>query len=150
MTSSRGVRAYWKNASFDRLDAEVAGALIRRGTEQTWPGTGFDIHHLGGAFGRVPQDATPFPNRAARYWLNVYGFWADPADDPARVAFIRGVAADMEPFATGGQYVNFMSAEDADGPGPAFGPGTGERLARLKLRYDPDNVFRGNHKITAG
>jgi hypothetical protein len=48
-------------------------------------GTGFDIHHMGGAFGRVPQDATPFPHRAALYWLNIYGFW--PARPTTRHAW---------------------------------------------------------------
>ena len=57
--------------------------IVDRRSEQTWRGTAFDIHHMGGAFGRVPEDATPFPNRSARYWLNVYGFWTDAADDAA-------------------------------------------------------------------
>ncbi len=146
----RGVRAYWKNTSFDRLDGPVMDVLIRRAKEQAWRGTGFDIHHMGGAFGRVPQDATPFPNRAARYWLNIYGFWSDPAHDPAYTAFIRGLAADMTPLATGGHYVNFMAAED---PGPAatgapvYGTDAGQRLTALKRRYDPGNVFRLNHNI---
>ena len=147
----RGVRAYWKNTSFDRLDGPVMDVIIRRAGEQAWRGTGFDVHHLGGAFGRVPQEATPFPNRAARFWLNIYGFWPDPADDGARTAFIRGFAADMAPLATGGLYVNFMAAED---PGTAaarpavYGTRAGERLTALKRRYDPDNVFRLNHNIT--
>jgi FAD/FMN-containing dehydrogenase len=146
----RGVRAYWKNTSFDRLDGPVIDVLARRAREQAWPGTGFDIHHLGGAFGRVPQDATPFPGRAARYWLNVYGFWRNPAHDQARTAFIRGLAADMTPLATGGHYVNFLSAEDS-GPAaaraPVYGKRAGQRLTALKRRYDPCNVFRLNHNI---
>jgi hypothetical protein len=146
----RGVRAYWKNTSFDRLDGPVMDVIIRRAGEQAWRGTGFDVHHLGGAFGRVAQDATPFPNRAARFWLNIYGFWPDPADDAARTAFIRGFAADMAPLATGGRYVNFMAAEDSGAAAarpPVYGARAGERLAALKRRYDPENVFRLNHNI---
>jgi FAD/FMN-containing dehydrogenase len=146
----KGVRAYWQNTSFDRLDGPVIDILIRRAREQAWRGTAFDIHHMGGAFGRVPQDATPFPNRAARYWLNVYGFWSDPAHDDLRTAFIRGLAADMAPVATGGSYVNFMAAEDtapAATGAPVYGAQAGERLAALKRRYDPGNLFRLNHNI---
>src|SRR6185437_6544318 len=130
----RGVRAYWKNTSFDRLDGPVMDVLLRRAREQVWRGTGF-----------------AFPHRAARFWLNIYGFWPDPADDAARTAFIRGFAADMAPLATGGLYVNFIAPED---PGPAaarppvYGARAGERLAALKRRYDPDNVFRLNHNIS--
>jgi hypothetical protein len=145
------VRAYWPNTSFDRLDDDVIDVLVGRGKEQTWTGTAFDVHHMGGAYGRVPEDATPFPNRAARFWLNVYGFWTDPADDDARVAFVRGMSTDMEPFATGGQYVNFQGQERSGhralDPRAVFGPTKYERLVAVKRRYDPDNIFHVNHNI---
>lgn len=146
----RGSRAYWKNTSFDRLDDTVVDVLVRRGTEQTWQGTAMDIHHMGGAFARVPRDATPFPARDARFWLNVYGFWTDPADDTARTAFVRGVAADMVPFATGGTYVNFMGRAEDEGRAAAeqvYGREKLTRLVALKRRYDPGNVFQRNHNI---
>ena len=57
----KGVRAYWKNTSFDRLDDATIAVIVDRALEQTWRGTAFDIHHLGGAFGRVPLADTPFP-----------------------------------------------------------------------------------------
>ncbi|WP_226909653.1 FAD-binding oxidoreductase [Georgenia ruanii] len=156
----RGSRAYWKNTSFDRMADDVVETLVLRAGEQRWRGTGFDIHHMGGAYGRVPEDATAFPTRAARFWLNVYGYWQDAADDGARVAFVRGLATDMEPFATGGTYTNFLGAE---APGPderraqqvdrraqaaaVWGPDALERLVALKRRYDPGNLFHLNHNI---
>jgi FAD/FMN-containing dehydrogenase len=147
----KGVRAYWRNTSFDRLDDDVIEVLIRRGSEQSWLGTAFDVHHMGGAFGRVSEDATPFPNRRAKFWLNIYGFWADEADDDARVAFVRGMSADMEPFATGGQYLNFQGQEPAGhrvlDPRKVFGATKYERLVAAKQRYDPENSFRINHNI---
>ena len=77
------------------------------------------------------------------------------ADDAARIAFVRGFAADMEPLASGGRYVNFVGAEDDQtNPGVAalavFGPDKLRRLAAVKRRYDPDNVFRLNHNIPPG
>lgn len=108
----KSVRAYWKNTSFDLRDDAVIEVFVRRGSGQSWRGTGFDVHHLGGAFDRVPESATPFPGRTAQFWLNVYGFWNDAADDAAdvaaRIRFVRGIAADMVPLGSGGQYVNFM------------------------------------------
>ncbi|WP_374969564.1 FAD-binding oxidoreductase [Terrabacter sp. BE26] len=147
----KGVRAYWRNTSFDRLDDEVIDILCRRGTEQVWPGTAFDVHHLGGAFARVPESATPFPNRAARFWLNIYGFWDEPSDDTARIAFVRGFSDDMAPFATGGQYINFQGQEPSGhrgfDPQAVFGPTKYRRLLDVKRRYDPDNLFHVNHNI---
>jgi FAD/FMN-containing dehydrogenase len=146
-----GVRAYWRNTSFDRLDDEVIDVLTRRGAEQTWTGTAFDVHHLGGAFARVPEEATPFPNRAARFWLNIYGFWSDPSEDPARTAFVRGFSADMEPFATGGRYLNFEGQQLPGHRGfdaaTVFGASRYQRLLEVKQRYDPDNVFHINQNI---
>ncbi|MBD8060757.1 FAD-binding oxidoreductase [Oceanitalea stevensii] len=147
---ARGRRGYWRNTSFDRLDDEVAAVVLRRAAEQRWVGTGIDIHHMGGAFARVPEEASPFPARGARFWLNVYGAWTDAADDTARTEWVRAFAADMAPFSTGGLYVNFMGSESGDGTGAAravYGGGTLDRLARLKRRYDPENVFRLNHNV---
>ena len=159
----KGVRAYWKNTSFDRLDEATIDVIVRRAEEQTWRGTAFDIHHMGGAFGRVAEAATPFPSRSASYWLNVYGFWPAASDDAARIAFVRGFAADMAPHASGGQYVNFLGLE-GDGQGAVadagaaatsaalgvYGPEKLRRLTDVKRRYDPDNVFRLNHNIPPG
>jgi len=147
----KGVRGYWRNTSFDRIDEAVIDAVVRRGTEQTWFGTGFDIHHMGGAFGRVAEDATPFPNRGARFWLNIYGFWTDPADDAERVAFVRGFGTEMEALGSGGRYVNFLGAEAGSDPVAqaiaVYGPAKLERLAALKRSYDPENLLRLNHNI---
>ncbi|HEX6867479.1 MAG TPA: FAD-binding oxidoreductase [Candidatus Limnocylindrales bacterium] len=151
----KGSRAYWKNTSFDRLDDATIEVIVRRGREQTWDGTGFDIHLMEGAFGRVSEDATPFVGRSARYWLNIYGYWADAADDAARTAFVKGFAADMTPHATGAQYVNFLGQEGSGSEARAsalavYGPAKLERLIALKRRYDPDNLFRLNHNIPTG
>lgn len=149
-----GVRAYWKNTSFDRLDEEVVDVIVARATEQTWQGTGFDIHLMGGAFARVPEDDTAFPTRTARYWLNIYGFWANEADDADRIRFVRGFADDMADFSTGGQYVNFMAGEDPAPAGvtplPVYGEEALRRLAAVKASWDPDNMFRLNHNILPG
>jgi FAD/FMN-containing dehydrogenase len=147
----KGVRAYWRNTSFDRLDDDVIDVLVRRGTEQRWLGTAFDVHHMGGAFAGVPQAATPFPRRDAPFWLNIYGFWSDPADDDDRIAFVRGMSDDMAPFASGGQYVNFEGQAIA-GHRPLdlralYGDAALRRLVAVKRRYDPENVFHVNTNI---
>ncbi|PFG40873.1 FAD/FMN-containing dehydrogenase [Georgenia soli] len=153
LLGARGRRGYWKNTSFDRLDDEVTDLLLRRAAEQRWPGTGVDIHHMGGAFARVPEDATPFPTRSARFWLNLYGVWAGAEDDDRLTAWVRAFAGDMQRFSTGGLYVNFMGRETTADPAEArriYGTEKLTRLVSLKRRYDPDNVFRLNHNIAPG
>ncbi len=148
-----GVRAYWRNHSFDRFDERMIHALVERCGAQTWFGTAADLHHMGAAYGRVAEDATAFPNRAAQYWLNIYGFWADAGDDAARIAWVKGFSEAMRPDAIAGEYVNFLGTDEVD-PGlkalAAYGPTKLHRLATVKRRYDPENLFRINHNIVPG
>ena len=69
---------------------------------------------MGGAFGRVAEDDTAFPNRAAQYRLNVYGFWADPADDADPIGWVRRTSDAVRPHVMAGQDVNFLGQDGAD------------------------------------
>jgi FAD/FMN-containing dehydrogenase len=149
----KGVRAYWRNAYFDRFDGPMIDTLIEHCGAQTWVGTAADLHHMGGAFGRVPENATAFPNRSAQFWLNIYGFWPDAREDAARVAWVKGFSDAMQPHAVTGQYINFLGHEDTDAHGKAlaaYGPVKLDRLTEIKRRYDPTNLFRINHNIAPG
>jgi len=148
-----GVRAYWRNASFAGLDDALIDVLVEHLGAQTWFGTAADLHHMGGAFGRVPEDATAFPNRSAGYWLNLYGFWDDAGDDPARIAWVKGTSDALRPFAMAAQYVNFASRDERDPYSQAvavYGEAKLARLMEIKRRYDPENLFRINHNIPPG
>jgi FAD/FMN-containing dehydrogenase len=78
--------------------------------------------------------------------MNVHGRWEDSADDGACIAWSRDFFQAAKPYATGGVYVNFMTAEETDRIGGAYGPNY-ERLARIKRQYDPDNLFHFNQNI---
>jgi FAD/FMN-containing dehydrogenase len=147
-----GVRAYWKNAALDRLDAPVIGAVLDAAATLPSARTGLDIHHLGGAFGRVPECATAFPNRKARYWLNIYSVWDSPTDDERGISWARHVHSAVRPYAAIGEYVNFLGAgkgdaDPQDAALAAYGETTLGRLSALKARWDPDNIFRLNCNI---
>ena len=145
-----GVRAYWRNASFSRLDDAALDTLVAHCGAQARVGTAADLHHMGGAFGRVAEDATPFPNRSAQYWLNIYGFWPSAAEDAANTAWVKSFSDAMQPHAMDGQYVNFLGHDGGDGYRKAlaaYGPAKLERLVAVKRRYDPENLFRINHNI---
>jgi FAD/FMN-containing dehydrogenase len=149
----KGVRAYWRNAWFDGLDDAAIDAVVEHCGRQAWVGTAADLHHMGGTFGRVPEDATAFPSRAAAFWLNIYGFWADPADDSDRTAWVKGFSDAVRPLALAGQYVNFLGRDEGDARAKAlavYGPAKYERLVAIKRRYDPENRFRVNHDIPPG
>jgi FAD/FMN-containing dehydrogenase len=76
----------------------------------------------------------------------VAGMWEDPADNDANIAWVRGYHAALAPWSAEGGYVNFMDGDDGDRVRDNFAANF-ERLAAVKARYDPDNVFHVNHNI---
>lgn len=146
----KGVRAYWRNASFSGFDGPMLDTLIDHCGAQTRVGTAADLHHMGGAFGRVAEDATAFPDRSALAWLNIYGFWAEASEDAENVAWVKGFSDAMRPYALPAQYVNFLGHDEAGAHAKAlaaYGPAKLERLMTVKRRYDPENLFQINHNI---
>jgi FAD/FMN-containing dehydrogenase len=144
-----GQRNYWKSHYFRQLDDGLFEAVLplMRGV----PNQSCEVllAHLGGAVGRIPEDATAYPHRDARFLLNVHGRWHDPSQDEGGRAWTREVFRAAEPYATGGVYANFMPGEEEGRVRAAYGPAYG-RLRRLKTRYDPGNLFRLNPNVSPG
>ena len=148
----KGVRAYWKNVALDEMSDEAIDAIVRAADDMAPRKAGIDIHLMGGAFARVPEDATPFPNRSAAYWVNCYGIWDSPEGDEAGRRWARAAHAALLPHAAAGEYVNFLGSSpgDADPRAAAlatYGEPKLSRLRELKQCWDPANVFRLNHNI---
>ena len=93
--------------------------------------------------------ACPFPHRAAPYLLIIGAAW-EPGDDSARhIAWARGVGDAVAPYTTGASYVNELGLEEDEGAAQikaAFGANY-DRLASIKAKYDPQNLFRHNQNI---
>jgi FAD/FMN-containing dehydrogenase len=89
--------------------------------------------------------AATYPHRDATFFMNVHARWESRQEDAACTAWAREVFDAMAPYATGGTYVNFMS-EDEERARAAYGANY-ERLAQLKKRYDPTNLFRMNQNV---
>jgi FAD/FMN-containing dehydrogenase len=141
-----GMRNYWKSHDFRELGDGLIDVLLDHARRIPDPQTEIAFAQLGGAVGRVPPAATAYAHRDAQFVLNVHGRWADPAKDAACVGWARELFQAAAPFSTGGVYVNFLTQEEGDRVRAAYGPGY-ERLAALKARYDPTNLFRVNQNI---
>ncbi|MEV5315099.1 FAD-binding oxidoreductase [Streptomyces sp. NPDC052610] len=101
---------------------------------------------LGGAVADGPAEY-PVPYRGSPWVVHPFGAWTDPADDERCVGWVRDVRGHVRPWSTGAVYLNFIGDEGADRVRAGLGPENTARLAELKRRYDPDNVFRFNHNI---
>jgi FAD/FMN-containing dehydrogenase len=103
------------------------------------------IFRIGQAIAAVPEDATAFSHRDARYLFHPISAWTDPADDERMIAANRAFAVAMRPFSTGASYLNFTP--EADRVRDGYGDDTYVRLVALKDTYDPANLFRLNQNI---
>jgi hypothetical protein len=120
--------------------------LLECGAKVGSPLSVIEVLSMGGAIGRVPDDATAFPHRSARWLINVPGQWSEAADTESEMGWVRETFGRLRPFLTDGAYSNFMEDDEADAAGTAFGT-TLTRLTRVKSMYDPDNLFRLNQNI---
>jgi len=141
-----GARNYWKTHNFAGLDDDLIDILADHAGRLPTPECEILVAMLGGAVTRVPADATAYPHRDARFVMNVHGRWREREEDAAVIAWSRSLFNAAAPFATGGAYVNFMTEDESERVQTAYGPAY-QRLAQLKRRYDPDNVFRINQNI---
>jgi FAD/FMN-containing dehydrogenase len=141
-----GARNYWKSHNFEAMTDEALDTLLNYAGRLPSPASEIFVGSLGGAVNRVAPDATAYPHRDTEFVMNVHTRWEDAKDDKACVAWARRFFDTMAQFASGGVYVNFIS-EDEERVRDAYGPNY-ERLAKLKQRYDPDNLFRVNQNIS--
>lgn len=141
-----GARNYWKSHNFLELKDGLLDTLVEFAGRLPSPHCEIFVGQLGGQVARVPAGATAFGNREANFVMNVHGRWNSPAEDKTGIAWAREVYRRTLPFATGGAYSNFLTAEETDRVKSAFG-GNYARLAKVKTTYDPGNFFRLNQNI---
>jgi hypothetical protein len=141
-----GARNYWKSHNFVEIGDELIDALIRGASTLPGPECEAFIAQLGGAMGEVEETDTAYAGRDANFVMNVHGRWQDATDDDRVRDWARGVFRDTAPFATGGGYVNFLTEDEESRVDSAYAQNYA-RLQQLKLRFDPDNLFRMNQNI---
>jgi FAD/FMN-containing dehydrogenase len=107
----------------------------------------FSATALGGAIGRVPEEATAFAGRNAAFDLSADSDWTDGADDDANIDWCRRVIAVVEPDRTLGAYANGNSDTGPEQTVRIFGEAKLARLGALKQAWDPDNVFHVNPNV---
>lgn len=147
----RGMRNYFRSAFFHDLGPATVDALVAAHSQVPNGVSELHVHHLGGAMGRVPADATAFGTRDREFILNVVARTpdADGYDDAVRWA--RSSASSLGPDAA--SYVNFTGETSEDIVRASYPAPTYDRLVAVKDTYDPTNLFHLNQNIrptTAG
>jgi FAD/FMN-containing dehydrogenase len=141
-----GARNYWKSHNFSTLKDGLVDAVVAYVGKLPSPQCEIFFGALGGATARPAPSSAAYPHRDAQFVMNFHGRWEDPGDDRRCIAWARDFFHACAPFASGGVYVNFLTADEGDRVRAAYGPNY-ERLAQVKRTYDPDNLFRLNQNI---
>ncbi|MDB5523183.1 MAG: putative linked oxidoreductase [Rhizobium sp.] len=141
-----GARNYWKSHDFMELSDPAIDILLDAVRNLPGPECEIFVGHVGGAAGRVAANATAFPQRNAHFVMNVHARWREPAMDKPCIDWARKLFDAAKPHSTGTAYVNFMPSDESDRVEAAYA-GNYRRLAEIKRRYDPQNLFRMNQNI---
>ncbi len=146
-TVQPGWHYYWKTARLGPLEDRVIDTMVEHSAQVRSPWSYMAIFQLGGAVADLSEDVTAYSNRDAAHNVNLSGVWL-PHEPVAEeeTAWAQRFYAALEPYQTGA-YGNFFDRDDQDRVPSVYGEDKYRRLAALKYRYDPHNVFRFNHNI---
>ncbi len=142
-----GARNYWKSHDFKAVSGDVEAVLCAAIGSLPSDECEIFIGHLGGQINRLAAGDAAYPHRDAEFVVNVHTRWRDAADDGKCIAWARGVFDALAPHATGGVYVNFMPEDETQRVASGAYGSNYARLAALKARYDPTNLFSQNQNI---
>ena len=141
-----GARNYWKSHNFTELSDGAIDSIIEYAGKLPSPQCEIFIGHIAGAANRVPADAMAYGHRDAKFVLNVHARWESTAEDRSCIDWARAFFKATKPYASAGAYVNFMTEDEGERVTAAYGSNY-DRLAQLKKRFDPENVFHLNQNI---
>jgi FAD/FMN-containing dehydrogenase len=144
-----GLRHYWKGHFVRDLEPGAIKTVVTAMLDVPGGHSFMLLEAIGGRARHEPDGGAAFGQRQARWNVSGLGIWEDPADDAAQIAWARRTVDALRPASlTGAGYGNYAPVDETDERVRAgFGPERYARLARVKRRYDPDNVFRFNHNI---
>jgi FAD/FMN-containing dehydrogenase len=142
-TQPKGRRYYWKSEYLPGIAEGAIDQVVEHAKRIQSPHSAIIFFQLEGALNELPAEHSPVGNRDAAFVLNVAAAWDSASEDEQHIAWARTAMRDLHPYSTGGAYLNFLTEEEGhDRVRAAYGESTLLRLATLKKKYDPQNLFR--------
>jgi FAD/FMN-containing dehydrogenase len=143
-----GLQNYWKSEFLKSLPDAAIDVLVEQFSSVPSPLSALVLEQFGGAYRRVGVEETAFAHRDWDYNFLIVSRWTDPTEADQHIQWTRGVWQAIQPYASGGVYVNYLEPgqEGADRIRAAYGP-VYDRLVALKKQYDSTNFFRLNQNI---
>jgi hypothetical protein len=130
----------------ESVDEQTAQTIIDRLNASDATLRAMQLRVLGGAIARVPSDATAYAHRDRKIMAIAVSFFEGPDDLPRRQQWLEETVEALDQGVPGA-YVNFVRGEDDASARTAYPDGTYKRLAAVKAKYDPENVFHRNVNV---
>jgi hypothetical protein len=141
-----GLQWYWKADFVNQLSDDAIKLHAKFGAELPTAISTMHMYPVNGAAGRVGKDSTAWSYRDATWAMVMVGVDPDPSKKTAITSWAKNYWQALHPYSAGGAYVNFMM-EEGDERVQATYRGHYDRLAAIKTKYDPGNLFRVNQNI---
>jgi hypothetical protein len=141
-----GLQWYWKADFFNEISDAAIDVHVKYGAQLPTGHSTMHMYPIDGAVTRVPEDATAFAYRDGGWAGVIVGVDPDPANAGLITQWARDYYQELHPTSAGGGYINFLMPEGQDLIKAAY-RGNYARLARVKDRYDPENIFHINQNI---
>ena len=142
-----GRRNYWKSGMTADIADETIAAVADFGRRMPSPHTAIVFADCHGAYAHAASADSAYPHRDMRFDFEVLSSWADADETDANVRWTRELFAAVEPHLGRGVYVNGLDQDDGQERARRAYGANYDRLASLKGRYDPTNLFRQNTNI---
>ena len=144
-----GYQWYWRADFVNELSDEAIEQHIKFGSEVPTMFSTMHLYPIDGAAGRVGNKDTAWSYRDSKWAEVIVGVDPDAANKDKITKWTKDYWDATHPFSAGGAYVNFMMDEGEDRIKATY-KGNYERLAKIKGKYDPANLFRVNQNIKPG
>ncbi len=141
-----GLYHYWKADFVDDLTEQAIAGHVRYGARIPTVHSAVHIYPLDGAVHDVAADQTAFAYRDVKFTHILAAVSPDPAPMPQYREWVRSYWSALHPYSAGGAYVNFLMDEGDERIASSY-RGNYVRLAAVKRKYDPGNLFRVNQNI---
>jgi hypothetical protein len=145
----KGLQWYWKTDFFSELSDAAIDLHVKYGAQLPTMHSTMHLYPISGAVNRVGKEDTAFSFRDAKFAEVIVGVDPDPASNERMIAWARDYWMALHPHSAGGGYVNMMMDEGAENVRSAYRDNYG-RLAGIKAKYDPGNLFHVNQNIPPG
>jgi len=141
-----GLQHYWKSSFARELTDGAIGVHAEHGAKVPSIQTAVHLYPTDGAVQRVGVEDTAFTYRDVNFSPVIAGMWENPSDNADNIAWVRGYYEALRPHSVEGGYIGFMDSDDQGRTKDSY-KGNYDRLAAVKAKYDPGNVFHVNQNI---